>query len=163
MLICWKLERVREDGTLIEEANEVEFVTHKGNIKTAVSKSNLAMSFFRLDPSYVQKLYDKTSKLLPLSQNQHDADNILKSVSKQSVCIILHYLVKCPRWNKRLYWDFLSKLISVHPRINIHPGNLAKFQLAFAIDFPQISWFLDNCLNERDREGWGRIHQICLT
>ena len=93
MLICWKLERVREDGTLIEEANEVEFVTHKDNIKTAVSKSNLAMSFFRLDPSYVQKLYDKTSKLLPLSQNQHDADNILKSVSKQSVCIILHYLV----------------------------------------------------------------------
>ena len=45
-------KRVREARTLIEEANEVEFVTQNSNINTTISKRNLAISFFRLDPSY---------------------------------------------------------------------------------------------------------------
>ena len=45
------LKRVREDGTLTDEANEVEFVVHNGNINTPLPKSNSAMAFFRLDPS----------------------------------------------------------------------------------------------------------------
>lgn len=32
------LKRVREDGTLIDEANEVEFVTHNGNINIPLPK-----------------------------------------------------------------------------------------------------------------------------
>ena len=45
------LKRVREDGTLTDEASEVEFVVHNGNINTPLPKSNSVMAFFRLDPS----------------------------------------------------------------------------------------------------------------
>ena len=33
---------------------------------------------------------------------------------------------KRPRWNKRPPWNLLSKLISVHHKISVHPGNFAK-------------------------------------
>ena len=33
---------------------------------------------------------------------------------------------KRPSWNKRPPWNLLSKLISVHHRISVHPGNFAK-------------------------------------
>ena len=108
------LKRVREDGTLTDEANEVEFVVHNGNINTPLPKSNSAMAFFRLDPSYAQKLYDKANKMLPLSQNRNDSGSISKNLSKKQVCITLHYLVG------------VNLGISVYPKMNVHSGNFPK-------------------------------------
>ena len=63
-------KNVCEGGTLIEEANEAKFVNQNGNI----NKTNSAMPFFGLVPSYGQKSCDKTNKMLSLSQYQQDPD-----------------------------------------------------------------------------------------
>ena len=67
-------KKVREDGTLIEEANETKFVNQNGNINMAINKTNSAMPFFGLVPSYGQKSSDKTNKMLSLSQYQQGPD-----------------------------------------------------------------------------------------
>lgn len=62
----------------------------------AISKTNSAMSFFRLDPGSGQISYDKTKKMFPLSQDQKCPDNI-KNLSKQPVCIKCKRSFKKPR------------------------------------------------------------------
>ena len=67
-------KNVYQDGTLIDEANEAKFVNQNGSINTAIYKTNSAMPFFGLVPSYGQKSCDKTNKMLSLSQYQQDPD-----------------------------------------------------------------------------------------
>ena len=68
-------KRVREDGTLIKEVDSIEFVINRSGDKTFTNSSKSTKSFFRTDPNYGPKSYDKSNKVLPLSQNQNDSNS----------------------------------------------------------------------------------------
>ena len=68
-------KRVREDETLIKEVDSIEFVINKSGDKTFTNSSKSTKLFFRTDPNYGPKLYDKSNKVLPLSQNQNDSNS----------------------------------------------------------------------------------------
>ena len=68
-------KRVREDGTSIKEVDSIEFVINKSGDKTFTNCNKSIKSFFRTDPNYGPKSYDKSNKVLPLSQNQNDSDS----------------------------------------------------------------------------------------
>ena len=78
-------KNVCEGGTLIEEANEAKFVNQNGNINMAINKTNSAMPFFGLVPSYGQKSCDKTNKMLSLSQYQQDQTNTKQFAKRASM------------------------------------------------------------------------------
>ena len=67
-------KRVREDGTLIKEVDSIEFVINRSGDETFTNSSKSTKSFFRTDPNYGPKSYDKSNKVLPLSQNQNDSN-----------------------------------------------------------------------------------------
>ena len=67
-------KRVREDGTLVKEVDSIEFVINRSGDKTFTNSSKSAKSFFRTDPNYGPKSYDKSNNVLPLSQNQNDSN-----------------------------------------------------------------------------------------
>ena len=68
-------KRVREDGTLIKEVDSIEFVINRSGDKTFTNSNKSIESFFRTDPNYGPKSYDKSNKVFPLSQNQNDSDS----------------------------------------------------------------------------------------
>ena len=68
-------KRVREDGTLIKEVDSIEFVINRSGDKTFTNSSKSTKSFFSTDPNYGPKSYDKSNKVLPLSQNQNDSNS----------------------------------------------------------------------------------------
>ena len=68
-------KRVREDETLIKEVDSIEFVINKSGDKTFTNSSKSTKLFFRTDPNYGPKLYDKSNEVLPLSQNQNDSNS----------------------------------------------------------------------------------------
>ena len=68
-------KRVSEDGTLIKEVHSIEFVINRSGDKTFTNSSKLTKSFFRIDPNYGPKSYDKSSKVFQLSQNQNDSNS----------------------------------------------------------------------------------------
>ena len=68
-------KRVREDGKLIKEVDSIEFVINRSEDKTFTNSSKSTKSFFRADPNYGPKSYDKSNKVLPLSQNQNDSNS----------------------------------------------------------------------------------------
>ena len=75
-------KRVREDGTLVKEVDSIEFVINRSGDKTFINSSKATKSFFRTDPYYGPKSYDKSNKVLPLSQNQNDSNSPLEQCAK---------------------------------------------------------------------------------
>ena len=65
---------VREDGTLIKEADSVEFVIDRSEDNTFTNSSKPAKSF-TIDLNYGPKRHDKRNKVLPLSQHQNDSNS----------------------------------------------------------------------------------------
>ena len=63
-------KRVRQDGTLVKEVDSIEFVINRSGDKTFTNSSKSTKSFFRTDPNYGPRLYDKSNKVLPLSQTK---------------------------------------------------------------------------------------------
>ena len=80
---------VSEDGILIWNKHKVDFTTGNNQLNDNniynVGKSN---SFFRMDPIYEPRSYDKSNKVLPLSQSQPDQHKEITpdNSSQQSVC-----------------------------------------------------------------------------
>ena len=75
-------KRVREDGTLIKEVDNIEFVINSSGDKTFTNSCKSTKLFFRTDPNYDPKSYDKSSKVLPLSQYQNDSNSSLEQCGK---------------------------------------------------------------------------------
>ena len=75
-------KRVQEDGTLIKEVDNIEFVINRSGDKIIANSSKSTKSFFRTDPNYDQKSYDKSNKVLPLSQNQNDSHSSTEKCAK---------------------------------------------------------------------------------
>ena len=67
--------RVREDGILVKEVDSIEFFINRSGDKSFTNSSKSTKSFFRADPNYGPKSYDKSNKVLPLSQNQNDLNS----------------------------------------------------------------------------------------
>ena len=64
---------VREDGTLINDKNKVDFTIGNNQLNdNNISKVGTSKSFFRMDSTYGLRSYDKSNKVLPLSQSQPD-------------------------------------------------------------------------------------------
>ena len=61
-------KRVLEDRTLIKEVDNVDFVINSSGDKTFTNNSKSTKPFFRTYPNYGLKSYDKSNKVLPLSQ-----------------------------------------------------------------------------------------------
>ena len=81
-------------------------------------------------PSSLEKLVLKMIKYnLSQQARLHEFSTLLLDISLLPWLILtiptLNYLINVHR-NKRPPWNLLSKLISVHPRISVHPGNFAK-------------------------------------
>ena len=76
-------KRVREDGTLIKEVDSIEFFINRSGDKTFTNSSKSTKSFFRTDPNYGPKSYDKSNKVLPLSQNQNDSNSPPEQCAKR--------------------------------------------------------------------------------
>ena len=66
-------KRVQENGTLIKELDNIEFVNRSGD-KTFTNSSKSAKSFFKTDPNYSPKPY-KSNKMVPLFQHQNDSNS----------------------------------------------------------------------------------------
>ena len=76
-------KRVREDGTLIKEVDSIELVINRSGDKTYTNSKKSTKSFFRADPNYGPKSYDKNNKVLPLSQNQNDSNSPPEQCAKR--------------------------------------------------------------------------------
>ena len=57
---------VREDGTLINDKNKVDFTISNNQINDNNNKVGMSKSFFRMDSTYAARSYDKSNKVLPL-------------------------------------------------------------------------------------------------
>ena len=67
-------KRVQENGTLIKELDNIEFVNRSGD-KTFTNSSKSAKPFFKTDPNYSPKPFDKSNKMVPLFQHQNDSNS----------------------------------------------------------------------------------------
>ena len=67
-------KKVRGDGTLIKEVDNIEFVIYRKGDKTFTDSSKSTKSFFRADPNYGPKSDDKNNKVLPRSRHQNDSN-----------------------------------------------------------------------------------------
>ena len=63
-------KRVRENGTLFKEVDNIEFLINSSGDKTITNSSQSTKSCFRTDPDYSPKSCNKSNKVLPLSENQ---------------------------------------------------------------------------------------------
>ena len=64
---------VREDGSLINDKNKVDFSILNNQFNdNNINNVGTSKSFFRMDPTYKLRSYDKSNKVLPLSQSQAD-------------------------------------------------------------------------------------------
>ena len=63
---------VREDGTLTNDKNKISFTIGNNQLNDNNSNVRTSKSFFRMDSTYEQRSYDKSNKVLPLSQSQRD-------------------------------------------------------------------------------------------
>ena len=77
----------REDEILIKDKNKVDF-TIGNNQLNGNNINNAGTSFFRMDPTYEPRSYDKSNKILPLSQSQPDQHKEVTpdNTSQKSVC-----------------------------------------------------------------------------
>ena len=75
-------KRVREDGTLIKEVENVDFFINRSGDKTFTSSSKSTKSFFKTDPNYGPKSYDKSNKVLTLPQHQNDSNSFQEQCAK---------------------------------------------------------------------------------
>ena len=73
---------VREDGTVIKEVGNTEFVINRSEHKSNTRSCKSTKSFLRTDPNYGPKLYNKRNKVLPLFQNQNDSNSSPKQCAK---------------------------------------------------------------------------------
>ena len=74
-------KRVQEDGTLIKEVDNIEVVINRSGDKTVTNSSKSTKTFFRTDPNYGPKSYDKSNKVLPLYQHQNDSVHFQNNAS----------------------------------------------------------------------------------
>ena len=80
---------VREDRTLINNKNEVDFTIGNKQLNDSnINKVGTSKSFFRMDSTYRPRSYDKSNKVLPLSQSQPDQHKEVTpdDSSQKSVC-----------------------------------------------------------------------------
>ena len=64
---------VRENGTLIDDKNKVDFTIDNTQLNNNnINNVGTSKSFFRMDSTYGPRSYDKSNKVLPLSQIQPD-------------------------------------------------------------------------------------------
>ena len=64
---------VREDGTLINDKNKVEFTIGNSQLNdNNMNNVGSSKSFFRMDQTYEPTSYDTSNKVLSLSQSQSD-------------------------------------------------------------------------------------------
>ena len=64
---------VREDGSLIHDKNKVDFSIPNNQLNdNNINNVGTSKSFFRMDPTNKLRSYDKSNKVLPLSQSQAD-------------------------------------------------------------------------------------------
>ena len=93
-------KNVREDGTLISNENRDHFVSrnNKQNENSSCKKMS-SKSFFRIDPTYGPRSYDKSNKTIPLSQNQKQQPHVLNEevTQQETVCIKCKRTFKTPR------------------------------------------------------------------
>ena len=75
-------KRVRKDGALIEEVDNIEFVINRIRDKSFTNSCKSTKSFFRTDLNYGLKSYDKRNKVLPLSQHQNDSNSSSEQCAK---------------------------------------------------------------------------------
>ena len=63
-------KKIREDGTLIKEGENIEFVINRSGDKAFTNSSKSRKSFFRTDLNYGPKkaTYNKSNKVLTMSQ-----------------------------------------------------------------------------------------------
>ena len=91
--------RVRQDGTLIEE--NIELNIHSENTvsfsRAQDLQSRSSKSFFRFDSNYGPISFDKSNKKLPLSQEQLSSEHQTNIVSNQHMCITCQRMFKTPR------------------------------------------------------------------
>ena len=66
-------KKVRGDGTLIKEVDNIEFFMYRKVDKTFTDSSK-STKFFRADPNYGPKSDDKNNKVLPRSRHQNDSN-----------------------------------------------------------------------------------------
>ena len=80
---------VREDETLIKDKNKVDFTIGNNQLNgNNINNAGTSKSFFRMDPTYEPRSYDKSNKVLPLSQSQPDQNKEITpdNSSQKSVC-----------------------------------------------------------------------------
>ena len=79
---------VREDVTLLNDKNHVDFTIGNNQLNDNNSNVGTSKSFFRVDPTYGPRSYDKSNKVLPLSQSQPDQHKEITpdDSSQKSVC-----------------------------------------------------------------------------
>ena len=75
-------KRVGENGTLIKEVENIDFFIDRSGDKTFTNISKSTKSFFRADPNYVLKSYDKSNKALPQSKHQNDSNSSQEQCAK---------------------------------------------------------------------------------
>ena len=75
-------KKVREDGALIKEVDNIEFVINRSEDKTITKSCKSTKSFLRTDPNYGPKSYNKRTKVLRLSQNQNDSNSSPEQCAK---------------------------------------------------------------------------------
>ena len=77
-----------EDGTLMNDKNKVDFTIGNNQLNDNNSNVGTSKSFFRMDSTYGPRSYDKSNKVLPLSQSQPDQHNEITpdDSSQKSVC-----------------------------------------------------------------------------
>ena len=73
---------VREDETLIKDKNKVDFTIGNNQLNgNNINNAGTSKSFFRMDPTYEPRSYDKSNKVLPLSQSQPDQNKEITKIS----------------------------------------------------------------------------------
>ena len=88
---------VREDRALINDKNKVDLTISNNQLNNNNSNVGTSRSFFRMNSTYRPRSYDRSSKVLPLSQGQPDQDKKITpdDTPQKSVCN------KCKRTFKR--------------------------------------------------------------
>ena len=80
---------VREDGTLIHDKNKVDFTISSNQISdNNINNVGTSKSFLRTDSTYRPRSYDKSNKVISLSQSQpyQHKEIIRNKTSQTSVC-----------------------------------------------------------------------------
>ena len=82
--------RVQEDGTLIKEADNVEFVINRNEDNIFTHSNKPGNSLFRIYPNYGLKSCDKSNKVLLLYQHQMTQIHLKNNAPSEKDHLKLH-------------------------------------------------------------------------